>query len=475
MPTSIIELFDLNLSNKYYLESVGFNTSVPVYTDFNHLNAKIFFKILDSLHIDYYVFAGTSVGYVRNKKNIPWADDYDIIIFEDEIEKFENIIVPKLQYYGYNCFKPCKQLVGNAGFFCLSMFGQKCFQCDIFYTKIINGVIKNTGLWGLYNCKNIPVDIVKPKQYLTIDNDLTLPFFNNVEKDVQLEYGDVYNTCVVQLNHCETCIINKKFNEVYDDFNLIKQTIINNTIQLFNKPEYVNNLTLENYDNFFCSTNIQSNNAFETTLAFLKYINANKIKNLYIMDAKFLLYCVDLKFYFKDINIYFYALNAFDNKHIILLNYVDKIFCSKQEYIKHIEDAHLLFLNKPKIELIKVITFGTYDLFHIGHTNILKRASDYGELIVGVSTDELNEIKGKYSINKLEQRISDIYNTNYATIVFHEESLELKNEYVQKYNCNLLIMGDDWKDSFNFCDCACLYLPRTPNVSTTILKETMLK
>jgi len=477
MPTSIIELlklFDLNLSNKYYLASLGFNTSVPVYREFNHLYAKIFFTILDSLNLDYYVFAGTSVGYVRNKENIPWVDDYDIIIFKDEIEKFENTILPKLQYYGFNFVKASNN--NNVGWHCLSIFGQKCFQCDIFYTKIINGIIKNTGeCWGLYNSKNIPVDLVKPKQYLTIDNDLKLPFFNNVEKDVLFEYGDVFNTCVIQVNHIGACIINKNFNEIYEDFNLIKQTIINNTIKLFNKLEYINNLTLENYEKFFCSKNIQTNNAFETTLAFLKYINANKIKNLYIMDAKFLLYCVDLKFYFKDINIYFYALNAFDNKHIILLNYVDKIFCSKQEYIKHIEDAHLLFLNKPKIELIKVITFGTYDLFHIGHTNILKRAGDYGELIVGVSTDELNEKKGKHSINKLEQRISDIYNTNYATIVFHEESLELKNEYVQKYNCNLLIMGDDWKDSFNFCDCACLYLPRTPNVSTTILKETMLK
>ena len=235
MHTSIIELlklFDLNLSNKYYLESVGFNTSVPVYTDFNHLNAKIFFKILDSLNLDYYVFAGTSVGYVRNKENIPWVDDYDIIIFEEEIPTFENIIQPKLKYYGFNCSK-ARSNSNNAGWHCTSMFGPTCFACDIFYTKIINGIIENTeGWWGRYNGKNIPVDVVKPKQYLIIDNDLTLPFFNNIEKDVEMEYGDVYNTCVIQTNHCETDVINKVFNEVYDDFNLIKQTIINNTIKL---------------------------------------------------------------------------------------------------------------------------------------------------------------------------------------------------------------------------------------------------
>ncbi len=96
---------------------------------------------------------------------------------------------------------------------------------------------------------------------------------------------------------------------------------------------------------------------------------------------------------------------------------------------------------------------------------------EFGNLHVGVSTDFLNQTKGKLAIYDLEKRKEDVQNTGFADIIFDEESLEEKNNYVKKYNCNLLIMGDDWKDKFNFCDCACLYLPRTPNISTTLLKN----
>lgn len=164
-------------------------------------------------------------------------------------------------------------------------------------------------------------------------------------------------------------------------------------------------------------------------------------------------------------------INDIDCQNVPLLSYVDNIFCSKVEYIEYLNNYSSL-LDKQNVDLIRVITFGTYDLFHIGHTNILKRAKTLGsQLVVGVSTDELNKIKGKTSINNLEKRKLDIECSGYADIIFDEESLEHKNDYVKKYNCNLLIMGDDWKDGFNFCDCACVYLPRTPDISTTLLKQ----
>jgi glycerol-3-phosphate cytidylyltransferase len=146
-------------------------------------------------------------------------------------------------------------------------------------------------------------------------------------------------------------------------------------------------------------------------------------------------------------------------------------FVQKKQNIEYIEQHNEIILHKPIIDYIRVITFGTYDLFHIGHTNILKRAKNYGELVVGVSTDELNSRKGKTSVNQLKQRKEDVEKSGYADYIFDEESLEFKNDYIKKYNCNLLIMGDDWKDAFNYCDCACLYLERTPGISTTMLKE----
>lgn len=158
-------------------------------------------------------------------------------------------------------------------------------------------------------------------------------------------------------------------------------------------------------------------------------------------------------------------------QNVALLTHVDNVFCSKVEYIEYLNRVGIV-INKQNVDLIRVITFGTYDLFHIGHTNILKRAKTHGsQLVVGVSTDELNKKKGKTSINNLEKRKLDVFESGYADIIFDEDSLEQKNEYVKKYNCNLLIMGDDWKDGFNFCDCACIYLPRTPDISTTLLKQ----
>lgn len=465
---NILTLFDSNIDDIYYSEVFGFNKNVPVYRKFTHLYAKIFFKVLEIFDLDYYVFAGTSIGYIRNKKNIPWVDDYDIIIFEEEVKKFENIIIPKLNDLGFNCFKPYKI---SEGWHVLSKFGQKCFQCDIFFTKINNcGIIYNSERWGLYNSKNIHIDIVKPKEYLTIDDDLTIPFFNVMSEDVQKEYGDVINECVFHINHGHGLKIIEHYSKVYESFNHIHNSIINNAKIIFDSHIYINNETLVDYDYFIKSLNFQDNKVLNH-IEFLKYIKNKNIKNLNIMDERFLIFCPDIKYYFKDTNINFYMSTNLDNKNIMLLNYIDNVFCSKKQYIDYLEECDILLLNKPNIDYIRAITFGTYDLFHIGHTNILKRAKNYGELFVGVSTDELNIKKGKQSVNNLKQRKHDVKNNSDCDHIFDEESMELKNEYVKNYNCNLLIMGDDWKNAFNFCDCACIYLERTSGISTSMLKE----
>jgi glycerol-3-phosphate cytidylyltransferase len=120
----------------------------------------------------------------------------------------------------------------------------------------------------------------------------------------------------------------------------------------------------------------------------------------------------------------------------------------------------------------KVITFGTFDLFHIGHLNILRRAKEQGDyLIVGVSSDELNEKKGKKSIIPLKDRIEIVKSLTCVDEVFIEDSLELKDEYIKQHSADLLVMGDDWKDKFNWVSCDVLYLERTPNISTTLIKN----
>jgi glycerol-3-phosphate cytidylyltransferase len=508
MTQEIENLIKPFLNTKIYLETYGFNLDICLYRNITHLHAQIFFNILNGTSLDYYVFAGTSIGYIRNKENIPWVDDYDIMIFEDNIEYFKNKILPILSIYGFTL-----KNFNNAGFQIFSAYGSKIFQCDVFYTRITNSrykkilfykqmkklkkprfflknsFIENFNGWGLYDSKYITIDIVKPKKYLTIDGDLTIPFFNKIEEDLNIEYGDVTNICKIHINHKNKLTINAHYTEVYQVFNKLKNNIIDNMKKKFDNHAYISNLTLTDYkDNLYT-------NLYDKHIQLLKYIKKKNLKVLSLIDEKYLIYCPDIKFYFPHIIINFYMTKLLQDKNLILLNYVDSIFCSTQKLIDNLNNYTSLFyyynklkslllsknislnaefskkFSKPNIKLIRVITFGTFDLFHQGHFNILKKASNFGTLIVGVSTDKLNIKKGKISINNLQKRKTDVLNTKFTEIVFDEEDLSLKNSYVIKYNCNLLIMGDDWKDKFDFCDCACIYLPRTPNISTTLLKS----
>lgn len=132
-----------------------------------------------------------------------------------------------------------------------------------------------------------------------------------------------------------------------------------------------------------------------------------------------------------------------------------------------------------KITMKKIITFGTFDVFHVGHINILERAAALGDyLIVGVSSDKLNfDKKNRYPIYNESDRMKIIQSLKFVDQVFIEESLELKLEYIKKYNANILVMGDDWTGRFDWVksDCDVIYLPRTPSISTTEIIEVVKK
>ncbi|CAN0653718.1 Glycerol-3-phosphate cytidylyltransferase [Nitratireductor aquimarinus] len=118
-----------------------------------------------------------------------------------------------------------------------------------------------------------------------------------------------------------------------------------------------------------------------------------------------------------------------------------------------------------------VITFGTFDVFHIGHLNILKRARSLGDrLIVGVSTDALNyKKKGRYPIYKEEDRLAILSGLSCVNGIFREESLEWKGQYIREHKADVLVMGDDWSGKFDcYRDlCEVVYLKRTADISTT--------
>ncbi|KAA6224774.1 MULTISPECIES: adenylyltransferase/cytidyltransferase family protein [unclassified Campylobacter] len=123
----------------------------------------------------------------------------------------------------------------------------------------------------------------------------------------------------------------------------------------------------------------------------------------------------------------------------------------------------------------RVLTFGTFDLFHFGHLKLLERAATYGdELFVGISSDKLNfSKKNRYPIMNEIERAHIVAGLKFVNSVFLEESLELKREYLKRYNADILIMGDDWAGKFDeFKDiCEVIYLPRTQNISTSELLQ----
>ena len=122
-----------------------------------------------------------------------------------------------------------------------------------------------------------------------------------------------------------------------------------------------------------------------------------------------------------------------------------------------------------------VITFGTFDVFHVGHLRMIERAAALGDrLVVGVSADELNlRKKGREPIFSEAERVEIVSALRCVSEVFVEESLELKRDYVLRHGADVLVMGDDWEGKFDdLADvCEVVYLTRTPAVSTTALIE----
>jgi choline-phosphate cytidylyltransferase len=122
-----------------------------------------------------------------------------------------------------------------------------------------------------------------------------------------------------------------------------------------------------------------------------------------------------------------------------------------------------------------VITFGTFDVFHVGHLRVIERAASFGDrLVVGVSADALNERKkGRPPVFSQAERMEIVRALRSVDAVFLEESLEQKRDYILEHQADVLVMGDDWAGKFDELEdiCEVRYLPRTPAISTTALIE----
>lgn len=121
-----------------------------------------------------------------------------------------------------------------------------------------------------------------------------------------------------------------------------------------------------------------------------------------------------------------------------------------------------------------VITYGTYDLLHVGHINLLRRAKKLGDyLIVGLSTDEFNAIKRKKAYHSYEERKAILEAIKYVDLIIPEKNWEQKREDIIKYKVDIFVMGSDWEGKFDDLSdlCEVKYLPRTEGISTTKIKK----
>ena len=125
-----------------------------------------------------------------------------------------------------------------------------------------------------------------------------------------------------------------------------------------------------------------------------------------------------------------------------------------------------------------IITYGTFDLFHVGHVRLLKRIKKLGDtLIVVLSSDEFNSLKGKKTVIPFEDRKEVLESCRYVDVVLEEKNWDQKIHDIKNNNVDIFVMGDDWEGEFDFLSSLCevIYLPRTNGVSTTHLKEVISK
>ena len=463
----VLRLFDTYNINQYeYNPYYGItNYKSTLYGEHIHNLSVLFFKICDSLNFDYYVFAGSSIGLVRNKNMMPWTDDYDIIVFNKYKRYFKEKVKPELEKYGFNFWGSCtdkeKSTKGITFVSEKINFKNKIkFRLDIFWSDINkNGHLFNVGNFGLYNKKKIPSNCVFPKKYYKF-NGMNLPFFNNPEKEVLLTYGDVHKKCIISShsNHMNEKIVYKKWENAVHDFNFLKKIAIQNTK---NK--------IKNYKKYYPDNKILLIDKAMDSSEIFKKISNNKIGIVNFLDYEmFMMESFNILFYFPGIKINLF-LDDLSNVKYICLNYATNVYV-KNNKMKRVLDE-LIYFKKPNIKVSKIITFGTFDLFHRGHKNIINKCKNLSDnVVIGVSTDVLNHKKGKKSYDSLKKRLYNVKKYSNSKI-FKEESLEEKNNYIKKNNSNLLVMGNDWENKFNWVSSDVLYLPRTPGISSTQLRN----
>jgi len=124
--------------------------------------------------------------------------------------------------------------------------------------------------------------------------------------------------------------------------------------------------------------------------------------------------------------------------------------------------------------MTKIITYGTFDLLHYGHIELLRRARELGDwLVVGISTDEFNTEKNKKSSLLLETRIKHLKAIKYVDEIILEKNWGQKINDIENNQIDIFVIGDDWRGKFDDLPCEVVYLKRTPGISSTKIKDSI--
>jgi len=485
----------------YYLPTVGMtNCKLNEHNELKRDHATIYFRILDRYNVPYAVFAGSSIGLLRNSRTIPWSDGYSVVILNSHLTLLFEIF-PILRKNGFKIVKNKNKFTNeytNGGCSINSQIHKfthgnqpddydqdqdqvhkrSGFACDVYYSYVDkNGFLRNSGLWGLYHMKNLHIRDVIPFRRRMFDG-LPLPFFNNVNLEVYKTYGNTDEAVIKTKTHFQT----GSWRSAYDEFENRKSKAIQNTMhKICNNNTNKNNNKNQNQNITKSAGNknnvmkIMDNKYTKNQVELLSEIGEKEIGRIYVFSVDFIIqHAACIKFYFPNVVIEYFSY-AREVEVILYLNYVDKLHVYNSFIEMFYNDPDIVYLNKPKIDIIKVITFGTFDMWHTGHSNLLSRCCKYSENIcAGVSSDEFTfQKKQILPRDDLKTRLENVKRCKFVKKVFEETSMELKNEYIKLYSANILIMGDDWQDKFDWVDCCVVYLPRTPNISSTMLREQM--
>ena len=468
-----------NDANAYYLPTVGMtNLKLCEPNEVVADQATIFFRILDAFNIPYALFAGSSIGLLRSGKTLPFVDDYDIIIFNKHVPMLSNA-APVLKKHGFKIVQsvsPQTKQKTNGGCTVYSSATQRFynkvndndmnmndddaeeevergvkkshFQCDIFFSYFDSGgFLRNNASWGLYHGKNIHMKDVLPFQRRAFDG-LSLPFFKNVASEVYKCYGDI-ERCIVESHNLNVRAVYRSWKTAHAEFDRIKQCSKDNTVKAIFQNQHggKNENSLEQggeeggdrSGNATNALNILDNAFSNNSLDVLRDIHENKTRTIYSFSIEFIIrHAACIKYYFPAVQIEYFSYSR-DNQLVMFLNYVDALHVYSVAIRDFYNDSRIIYLKKPRIDVITVVTFGAFSGGGSKDFTLLSECAKYSENIcVGLSA-------GADALEPFESRMNSVKRCcKFVKSVWkYDDSAEFKNRCIETCGANIVVAGEE--------------------------------